>query len=210
MTEHPDPRMRLLELDHQNAVRITDTSLRSLGVVRGWAVTAWLALVAAALEFDNEWIALLSIAPLVVFGLHDGYLSWAYRAAMEHARRVERVWQAIYDAAGRGESDERVAMDAETKAQAHALGAILEFPRFRAAPKSKFLPASQFAYVYLLLALCSAGVALALLLCGSRDADRAHTRADTTPTVAEGDAFEVNRSSLDRRCPTVRLGCPTS
>src|SRR6266700_355243 len=102
MTETPDPRARLLELDHANAVRLVEGTLKTLGLVRGWSVTVWLGLTAAGIQLDNPWIAGLAIVPLVVLGLHDAQVSWAYRIALEHARRVERVWQAIYDAASRG------------------------------------------------------------------------------------------------------------
>jgi hypothetical protein len=168
MSETDDPRTRLLEIDHESAVRIVDSSLKTLSVVRGWSVTVWLGLVAAALQLDNPWIAFLAIVPIAVFALYDGYVSWAYRIALEHARRVERVWQAAYDAAGRGASDEAVATDASAKTQAHRLGAILQFPRFRRPFIRKIVPAARFWIVYAILAASAVGIGLVLAFTGHK------------------------------------------
>jgi len=181
MTDTPDARIRLLELDHENAVRIIDSSLKTLSVIRGWCVTAWLGLIAAAVQLDNPWIAFLAVAPLAVFALHDGYVSWAYRVAVAHARRVERVWQAAYDAAGRGMSDQTVAIDAEAKIQAHRLGAILEFPRFRRTHVRDIVPATGFLIVYVLLAMCAVGVGVTLAYTGDSGAEHAKRPAHALP-----------------------------
>jgi hypothetical protein len=167
LAEPTDQRLHLLELDHANAVRIVDSSLRTLGVVRGWAVTAWLGSVATAVELHRAWLAFVVLVPIAIFALHDGYLSWAYRAALRHARSVERVWQAAYDSASRGATDERVADDAESKLQAHRLGAIFDFPRFRRSEIPKLLPANGFWVVYVALAASAAGIGVALALTSS-------------------------------------------
>jgi len=175
--ETRDPRTRLLELDHENAVRIIDGCLRTLSVVRGWSITVWLALVAAAIKLHDPWLSFLAVVPIVVFAVHDGYVSWAYRAAAKHARRVERVWQANYDAAGRGTTDPAVATNAEVKTQAHQLGALVQFPRFRLrqrrdlSPAVGFLrdmrPASGFWIVY--AALIVAAIAIGAVLAATHE-----------------------------------------
>lgn len=187
MSEPSDPRVRLLEIDHENAVRIVDAAAKSLGIVRGWAVTVWLGLVAAALEIHNSLIAFLALVPLIAFGLHDGYLSWAYRVALAHARRVERVWQAVYDAASRGTSDETVRVEADAKIQAHRLGAIFEFRRFSRAEFRKAVPASKFWVVYAFLALCAIAIGSTLALTSDSGAKR-HKPSDTQKLTAAASA----------------------
>lgn len=179
-----DVRMKLLELDHADAVRVVEGTLKTLSIVRGWTVTVWLGLVAAAVQVDNAWIAGLAFVPLVVFYLHDGYVSWSYREALGHACRVERVWQAAYDSVSRGQTDDAVVVDAEAKIQAHRLGVLLEFPRFRRSDLRRLVPAHRFWWVYAILCGCTALACVVLALTGPGDPrPGGHQGSSSTPHV---------------------------
>jgi hypothetical protein len=131
-----DPRIgelvRLLERDYDQTGEFIRSTVGTVSTARGWAVTAWLALLGFAIQQHSPGLAALAAVVLVPFCLLDAYHSWLYGQALRHARSLERLTADYYRAVERGEDDEDLTLDFETAMAAHRIGLYSHFRRFAA------------------------------------------------------------------------------
>lgn len=162
----PDTRVtelvRLVERDYDQTTQFIRSLVGTISVTRGWAVTAWLAVVGVGVQQKNAAIAVLGTFVLFPFGLVDAYYSWLYGQALRHARELENLSAEYYTAIEQGEDDAELLLDFEANLGAHRFGLYSHFRRFSLPEIRSVRPVLVFRVFY--PCLFAAGVVAAVLI----------------------------------------------
>jgi hypothetical protein len=154
--------IRLLERDYDQTGEFIRSVVGTTSTTRGWAVTAWLAVLGFAIQQSEAALALLGSFILIPFALLDAYHSWLYGQALRHARSIEDLSAAYYRAVESGEDDEELWPDLDADLAAHRFGLYSQFRRFHLPEIKAARPRLVFQYFY--PGLFGVGLLSALLL----------------------------------------------
>jgi hypothetical protein len=123
--------VRVIELDVERTAKFIDGVISTSATIRGFLVTAWVALITLAFDTGNWTLAAASFAVVVAFGFVDGYHSWVYGEALEHAAGLEGFSQAYYRVLTRGDVDRNAQRDFEAKLQEDRPGIYTNLHKFK-------------------------------------------------------------------------------
>lgn len=144
--------LRLVELDYDRTTKLVEATTGAGVAVRGWAVTIWLAVLAAAFDRRVWEIGVLGAVAVVAFGLADGYHMWLSGEALDHAKAVEKVTGRHYAAIARGSVLPGALRREEEALLAHEFGAYRTLKRFRLRDALYVRPPVFFRVIYPVMA----------------------------------------------------------
>ncbi len=153
-------RVRLVESDYETTNEFIKGVVGTGALIRGSAITIWLALVGFAFQQSLTILAVLAAVVALVFAVVDGYYGWLYAEAAKHLRACEKVISTYYNALSRGDDDEDAVRDFRQELRFHRFGLFLNL---RIKMKWDFLLAAKPVMIYrviypglILLAIASA------------------------------------------------------
>ncbi len=152
--------LRLVELDYERTSKFIEGIVGTGATIRGWAITIWVALLGAAVDRKLWELAALGAVVILVFGLVDGYHASLYRAALDHAMRLERITRDYYAMIGRGTDDPDAELDLRAELESHRFGYYSNLRRFELRDLRNARPWVFFKFLYPFLAAVGAVSAL--------------------------------------------------
>ncbi len=168
--------LRLVELEYERTSKFIEGTVGTVGTVRGWAVTVWLAALGVAFNQRLWELGLLGTAAILVFALVDGYYSTLYQQAMYRARDLEDITGKHYAELARGDDDPYVEDNAAIALTTHRYGMYSNLRAFRWRDLRRARPRIFFQAVYPFMGVAGLVVALALSDLGREIVHRWHVR----------------------------------
>jgi hypothetical protein len=150
----------VIKLDYERTLGFLDGVSRTRTTMRSAAITAYLAFLSLAVQQDSLALAVAASAVALVFGFHDMYHGWLYRAALRRANQLERLFQHRLRALERP-YDSYPLDRLQTEIERYAFGSLGQLPRFRARLLKETLSASA-VLAYAVSALAAGAVACLL------------------------------------------------
>jgi phosphate/sulfate permease len=151
-------RVRLVELDYDKTNDFIKGVVGTGALLRGSAITVWLALIGFAFQQSLMELAIFSAVVVLVFLIVDGYYGWLYAQAATHLRAVEKVTSTYYNALSRGEDDDDALHDFQQELRFHRFGLFLNL---RSKLKWTFLREARPRVIYRVVYPFMLGVAIA-------------------------------------------------
>ena len=151
--------LRCLELDYDKTTKLIEGIVGSGFTIRGWAVALISALIGLTFQTRLWQVAALAAILTLLFALIDGYYSWLYAKAFDHAQKVENVLRLYYGALARGADDPKAREDFEVALLAHPFGRFAEIEHFRLKALADARPRLVILTLYGTLLACAVGSA---------------------------------------------------
>jgi hypothetical protein len=122
--------VRLIEREYDSANKVLQSIVGTSFTIRGWAVTAWAALLGVAANNSSWPYALFALLAVVGFAFVDSYHSWLYGAGLKYLLNVESLLAMYYEALVRAKSDPDVVTDVEAEMRTFKPGFFSYMPHF--------------------------------------------------------------------------------
>jgi hypothetical protein len=158
--------VRLIERESDQASEFIRSVVGTTSTMRGWSVTAWLAVLGVAIDKGSAGLALLAGFVVLPFALLDLYHSWLYSEALNHVRALEKVSAAYFSMVELGEDDEDLELDFEAKVGAFKFGLYRNFKKFQLSEVRRARPGLVFRLFYPGLIIGAFAIAAAIAFCG--------------------------------------------
>jgi len=163
--------LRLLELDYEKTTKLIEGFVSSGFTIRGWGVALTSALIGLTVQSRLWPIAAFAAIVTLLIALIDGYHSWLYARAFDHAQKIETALGLQYAALARGSDDPRAREDFEVALLAHPFGRFAEIERFHLGALRAARPRLVLVTLYTTLFVCAVGAGV-LVASGYTQSDR--------------------------------------
>jgi len=91
-----DSLLKQVDADYESTIKILDSANASVDRTRTFGLALVGVLVSITLTSGLLWLGVATSVSAGLVMLADGYYSWQYGVALQHARRIERIKQAEY------------------------------------------------------------------------------------------------------------------
>jgi phosphate/sulfate permease len=197
-------RVRLVELDYDKTNDFIKGVVGTGALLRGSAITVWLALIGFAFQQSLMELAIFSGVVILVFLIVDGYYGWLYAQAATHLRAVEKVTSTYYNALSRGEDDDDSLHDFQQELRFHRFGLFLNL---RSKLKWTFLREARPRVIYRIVYPLMLGVSIAAAIAiGPLAAGKQEHKV----TTREQAIAVVNALTVSQRAELIKLSVELS
>ena len=147
-TEEFEALVDLVKFDYERTLSFVDGVVRVSANIRAFAITAWIGLLAAAVQTDDWSLAAIAALAASGFGLLDAYHGSLYTSARSRAYDMEKLLYQYFKYVERKRFDPDVAKDTLKALRRHRLGQLSNLPRFKARLLAQARPTFFYAFMY--------------------------------------------------------------
>jgi hypothetical protein len=123
-----DALVDLVKFDYEHTLSFIDGVVRVSTNIRTIATAGWFGLIAAAVQSDEPWLAVLAAIGTLALGLQDAYHGWLYATARKRAYEMEELLEDYYKFIQRAEEQPSVGVQLLKKLRNHRLGQRSHIP----------------------------------------------------------------------------------
>lgn len=157
----PSIALELIHRDYEATRGFLESANASVDRTRTFGLALIAALFGVAITSQSWPIGAVATIAVLVVAIVDAFYSWQYSIALRHARRVERIYEAMYGRLTNARPRGRYEHDLEVRLRAFRPGVFAELRQFRIRELRFSEPKPIFRFLYPVLVI--AGIAVSVL-----------------------------------------------